>query len=464
MKRKYAIVDIETTGGLSKRDKITEIGIVISDGEVILDQYSSLVNPQRSIPGNITNITGITNDMVSDAPKFFEIAKDVIEILEGCIFVAHNVRFDYSFIQEEFRQLGFTFTKRQLCTVVMTRQAFPGIKSYSLGNLIKYFNIDVLDRHRALDDALATTDVFHRILEKSETKDATTMMIKMSLKNTKLPPKISIEQLDNLPETCGVYYFLNDDKDIVYVGKSKNIQKRVISHFGKPTKKSEKMMYRVSDISFEETGSELVALLKEAVEIKDLQPEINRAQKKIRFPFSIYKEADKDGYIKLKAGNVTTDKLKDYEFFGSYEKLASAKSKIKMLSSNYGLCQKINQVEKGTGPCFNYSIEKCTGVCVGSEFPQTYNARVLEALLELRNDFDDSFFVIDRGRTSEERSVILVEEGEYKGFGYIDQSDQYRGSEELKEAIDYIEIHPKESETIIKQYIWKHPEVEVINI
>ena len=149
-KKIYAIVDLETTGGLAKRDKITEIGIVLFDGKEVLETYQTLVNPGRSIPPEITRITNITNDMVADAPYFYEVAKRVVELTEGAIFVAHNVRFDYSFLKEEFASLGYTFTKRQLCTVRLSRKAFPGLKSYSLGNLIKHFKIEVSARHRAL--------------------------------------------------------------------------------------------------------------------------------------------------------------------------------------------------------------------------------------------------------------------------------------------------------------------------
>ncbi|MFZ1750838.1 MAG: 3'-5' exonuclease, partial [Saprospiraceae bacterium] len=157
MKQKiYAVVDIETTGGMAKRDRITEIAIVLYDGREIIDRYETLIQPDRSIPYEITRITGIDDAMVADAPRFYEVAKKVVEMTDNTIFVAHNVRFDYSFIKEEFATLGYTFTRRQLCTVVLSRKAFPGLKSYSLGNLIKHFDIKVQNRHRAMDDVLAT--------------------------------------------------------------------------------------------------------------------------------------------------------------------------------------------------------------------------------------------------------------------------------------------------------------------
>jgi len=175
--KKYAIIDIETTGGMAKRDKITEIGIVIHDGEKIVDTYESLINPGRHIPPNITRITGITDDMVADAPRFYEVAKTIVEMTEGAIFVAHNVRFDYSFIKEAFNDLGYTFSKRQLDTVRLARKTFPGLKSYSLGNLIKHFGIKVNARHRALEDAIATTELLELIFAKEDSADNIKMYI-----------------------------------------------------------------------------------------------------------------------------------------------------------------------------------------------------------------------------------------------------------------------------------------------
>ena len=253
----YAIVDIETTGGMAKRDKITEIGIVIHDGNRIIDSFTSLINPERSIPPEITRITVITNSMVEGAPKFYEVAKEIVLRTEGAIFVAHNVRFDYSFIQEEFDKLGFTYSRKQLCTVKLSRKTFPGLRSYSLGNLISHFGIDVQARHRALDDALATAKIFDMILEQSEEEEIT-QFINRGIKETKLPEGITTDKLHELPEGAGVYYFYNAYGKAVYVGKSNNIRTRVMQHFAQVNAKSEKMIRLVSEIGYEITGSELI--------------------------------------------------------------------------------------------------------------------------------------------------------------------------------------------------------------
>src|SRR6188474_2326602 len=160
MERKYAIVDIETTGGLVKRDKITEIAIVLHDGQNVIDQYQTLINPERSIPPYISTLTGITDDMVADAPLFCEVAKEIVLRTEGAVFVAHNARFDYGFLREEFSRLGYAFTRKQLCTVRLSRKLLPSLRSHSLDSLIRHYQLQVDNRHRALDDALATAEIF----------------------------------------------------------------------------------------------------------------------------------------------------------------------------------------------------------------------------------------------------------------------------------------------------------------
>ena len=241
MKKKYAIIDIETTGGRADREKITEIAIILHDGEKILDKWETLINPERAIPYNITQITGITDRMVADAPKFFQVAKKIVEMTEGAIFVAHNVRFDYGFIREEFRRLGFTYMRKQLCTVRLSRKAFPGIKSYALGNLIKHFGIKVNARHRAMADTAATVEILEMIFQKEKSEDDVLDMINLGVKESKLPANITMEKLHELPEETGVYYFLNKKGKVIYVGKSINIKKRIIEHFTSKTDKAYKL-------------------------------------------------------------------------------------------------------------------------------------------------------------------------------------------------------------------------------
>ncbi len=166
----YAVVDIETSGGRAQVDKITEIAIYIHDGEKIVDEFSTLINPEVYIPPFITRLTGINNEMVASAPKFYEVAKKIVLMTEGHLFVAHNAPFDYRFIQEEFKRLGYNYQRQTLCTVRMSRKIIPGMGSYSLGNLCQNLGITINNRHRAAGDALATTKLLELLLVKTENK------------------------------------------------------------------------------------------------------------------------------------------------------------------------------------------------------------------------------------------------------------------------------------------------------
>jgi len=459
--KKYAIIDIETTGGMAKRDKITEIGVVIHDGSQIIETYETLVNPGRSIPPNITRITGITDDMVADAPRFYEIAKRIVELTEGAIFVAHNVRFDYSFIKEAFKDLGYTFSKRQLDTVRLARKTFPGLKSYSLGNLIKHFGIKVGARHRALADAIATTELLEKIFATEESGDNIKMYINHGLRESQLPKSITMERLHELPEECGVYYLSNEYGKVVYIGKSINIKKRVIQHFVKTTKKAANLQKHVHSIDYELTGSELISLLHESTEIKIHQPEINKIQRNKHFPYFVHQWKDDLGYLRFRIEKTSKLRRKGKNILSDYSSLQSAKSHIKGISKDLGLCLKLNDLESGDGPCFDYKINNCSGACILEESAEDYNPRVEIAAAGMSRLFENDFIVVDQGRSKDERSVILVEEGYYRGFGYANIDDLNLGIEEIKETIKYVPENP-ETNNIVRNYLLDHPELQIL--
>ncbi len=450
--KNYAIVDIETTGGMTHRDRITEIGIVIFDGENILDTYETLINPERSIPQQITQITGITTEMVAEAPKFYEVAKKIVEMTEGHIFVAHNVRFDYGFLKEEFKSLGFTFTRQQLCTVRLSREKLPGLKSYSLGNIIRHYDIKVNARHRALDDALATAELMKIIFTKTDPTETIKMMINKGIKESKLPKGVSMDFLQSLPETAGVYYFRNDYNVIVYIGKAINIQKRVMQHFSKVTKKAEKLARMVSNIDYIATGSELVALLHESAEIKAHKPEVNKAQKNSSYPYFIHQYYDQQGYACCEILKDTVKNAKGKDIIAYYKSIPSAKSHLNSALHHYDLCQTKVGLNTKEGSCFYVTIGKCHGACTGHESADEYNERSLESLGYLKKVFDENLVIIEEGRTEDEVAVILVENGHYLGYGYMDKSDSKLGIEEIKEAIDYKKSNP-ETNGIVRNYL-----------
>jgi DNA polymerase-3 subunit epsilon len=263
----YVIVDVETTGGSPKQSKITEIAMYKYDGSQIIDELASLINPEQPIPEFIVRLTGITNPMVAEAPKFYELAKDILSFCDGCVFVAHNVGFDYGMLRHEFRSLGYDFRFPHLCTVRASRFVIPGYDSYSLGKLSASLGIKIDGRHRAGGDALATTKIFDLIFHKDPNNLAS--FIQHEINPKKVNPKLSIDAIDELPTKAGIYRFYDEFNHLIYIGKSKSIKKRVEQHLrNNTTHKGEIMMQEIARIEHEVTGSELIAMLLESELIK----------------------------------------------------------------------------------------------------------------------------------------------------------------------------------------------------
>ena len=462
MSKLYAIIDIETTGGRADRDRVTEVAIAIHDGKMVIDTFETLINPETVIPFGITQLTGITQGMVENAPKFYEVAKKIVEMTEKTVFVAHNVRFDYSFLREEFKRLGYTYSRQQLCTVRLTRKIFPGLASYSLDNLIRHFNIPIRNRHRAMGDVEATTVLFEKILTKEESDTKMEDLINLGVKESRLPKDITLEQLHVLPEVAGVYYFYDAQGNVVYVGKSINIKKRVMEHFAKTTNKATKLQKYVADISYEITGSELVALLYESYEIKRLRPPINRAQRLRDFPYIIHQLTNEAGYTCLDIAKPTAKIRKTLNVVAEYPKIASAKGYLTQALNQFELCGYLCNVEAGNQPCFNYHVKKCYGACIGKESIVDYNERVAEAVEYLLTIFEEDFFVIDSGRTETEKSVILVEQGHYAGYGYIEM-EEIRGETSLRDAVKPVQGNA-ETAKIIRRFLAGKNKAKVIPI
>ena len=463
MKKRFAIIDIETTGGLPKRDKITEIAIVIHDGKKVLDQFDTLINPERSIPPEITRITGITNEMVEKAPKFYERAKKVVEMTEGKVFVAHNVRFDYGFIKEEYKRLGYTFTRRQLCTARLSRKVFPFLESHSLGNLIRHFNIKVQHRHRALDDALAASVVFQKAMEKNETKKATNKMITRGVRDTQLPASITYDQLLELPEQCGVYYFYNSYNKLIYIGKAINIQKRVFQHFRRVGKKAENLFKMVERVDYKKTGSELAALLVESSEIKANNPDINRAQRSRIFKYFIYAEYDQRGYAILNYAKLTKKNIENKYVIGRFKNMQSVRHFLNRLIEQFELCAKLCSIDVREGACFFHRLEKCYGACIGQETAEEYNTRV-DLAIQLSGDrFDRDFMIVDRGRTYDERTLFLIRDGHFVGLAYVDKSEPIDKTSDLEDRLNFFETHP-DYNRIVYNYLVENPSLETVEL
>ncbi len=399
----YAIVDIETTGGTPITSKITEIAIIISDGSTIKDCYESLINPEIPIPYNITRLTGIDNSMVAEAPRFFEIAKDILSYLEGRIFVAHNVNFDYGHIKREFKELGYNFEANKLCTVRMSRKVFPGLPSYSLGKLCKSLGVTLTSHHRAMADTAATTEIFHLIKEQDKQAE---IIQDFSM-------KIGI---DKLPGKPGVYYFKNQEGRIIYIGKSINIKKRVKSHLNNyQTKKGLAIIENIDSVDYELTGNETLALLYENLAIKTHLPKHNRRQTKTKFPFGIVVNREGD-YHSLETVNVTKERKTVIDFSSRREAMEFIKKTI----DNYELCQKINGLENQNrvGSCFKYQLHDCHGACIGEESADDYNLRI-EKFEQKYGSPNESGIFVAKGRKASEKGFVLLENGTLTGFGFV---------------------------------------------
>ncbi|MEN8886431.1 MAG: exonuclease domain-containing protein, partial [Winogradskyella sp.] len=281
----YTIIDVETTG---KTNRMTEISVFKFDGKTVVDEFTSLINPNSFIPAHITALTGIDNETVANAPYFEDVAQDVLNITEDTVFVAHNVNFDFNVISGEFKRLGIDFNRKKLCTVRLSRKLLPGHRSYSLGKLCKDLDINLVDRHRARGDAEATTILFELLLQQPNASDVFKDFLNKNSREATLPPNLPKATFEALPSSAGIYYFKNKKGKVIYVGKAKDIKKRVLSHFYSKTKKAQDMVRETGDIDFEISGSELVALLMEDAAIKHHFPIYNKAAKRTIQSFSIF--------------------------------------------------------------------------------------------------------------------------------------------------------------------------------
>lgn len=436
----YAVIDIETTGGSALHEKITEIAIYLFDGEKITGEYATLINPEKPIPPFITRLTGISDETVKDAPRFYEVAREIVELTEGCIFVGHNVLFDYGFVKQEFRRLGYNYRRPVLCTVKLSRKLMPGFRSYSLGNLCNNLGIIIEDRHRAAGDAKATVEVLKKLLS-----------IDPSLHGVPLDglnPSLDKDIFSSLPSTAGVYYFHDENGNILYIGKSRDLRSRILSHISNTNgSRALELRARIAAISYEETGSELIALLLESDEIKKNTPPFNRAQRRSLYKYGIYSFVSQAGYINLQVAKLTSSGEPHY-VFTSFEE---ASAFMTNLCRRYLLCQKLCGLYHNNGACFYHSVGQCRGACIGEEVPDEYNSRVETALKSMKLP-GENMLIIDRGRDEEEKSAVLVENGHYIGFGWFNPEYTDNDLTAIRECIHHYSDN-RDTQQIIRSHL-----------
>ncbi|HSP39995.1 MAG TPA: exonuclease domain-containing protein [Gillisia sp.] len=450
----YAILDIETTGGKYNEEGITEIAIYRFDGHKVVDQFISLINPEQPIQPFVVGLTGINNEMLRNAPKFFEVAKRIVEITEDCILVAHNAQFDNRILRLEFRRLGFDYDRRTLCTVELAKILIPGQVSYSLGKLVRALGIPLSDRHRASGDALATVKLFKMLLVKDVEKN----ILKESVKTEpilNLDTRI-VRILEELPSITGVYYLHDEKGDIIFIGKSKNIRKRVNQHFTSDHNRLKEIRKEIASVSYEATGNELVAMLKENEEIKHNKPKFNRSNNKNIFKYALYQHTDEEGYINLKIARADARKKNIMTFTN----LQQANGVLQQILETYRLCNKLTGLHKGNGSCFSYTIKSCNGACIGAETVEEYNLRVRE-MVETYSYEDQNMLVIDRGRDIDEKSALLVEDGEFKGIGYFNLNYQLNNLDIVRSIITPMK-NDGDVRHIIQNYLRRNKKLKII--
>lgn len=452
----YAIVDIETTGGKYNEEGITEIAIYKYDGHQIIDQFISLVNPERDIQPFVVNLTGINNNMLRNAPKFYEVAKRIVEITEDCILVAHNAQFDYRILVTEFKRLGFEFLRQTLCTVELSKTLIPNQPSYSLGKLVRSLGIPVTDRHRASGDAIATVKLFRMLIDKDSDKKIIQESIRMSPKLQLEPRHIDI--IEQLPSRTGVYYIHNSNGEIIYIGKSKNIKKRINQHFTNTSHKSKKIQLQANTVTYEETGSELIALLKESEEIKRIKPIYNRALRRTIFTHALYSYLDDANYINFKIDKVDGRK-KPITTFSNRE---SGKSFITKAIEDYHLCQKLSGLYNTKSSCFKYEVKECKGACIGNEHFEDYNKRA-EAFIHKNSYKNKNMVIIDKGRDIDERGAIYIENGIFRGIGFFNLNYQINNIDVLESFITPMENN-RDTQHIIQSYIRRNKRLKIIHL
>ena len=451
----YAILDIEATGGKVGEESVIEIAIYKYDGEEIVDQFISLVNPQIKIDPFVQKLTNITDKMVKTAPKFHEIAKRIVEITEDCILVGHNVTFDYRMLNQEFNRLGYIYEKEWIDTFEYAEKLIPGMPSYSLGKLCVSLGIVVTDRHRASGDARATLSLFKMLLDKDNEKIITKKT------GIKFPKKVNNKYenlVKDLPNKPGLFYFYNSKNNIIFLGKSINIAQAVNQIFTSKSLKNNRIKRYTRRIEFELTGSNLLASIKEINEIIKIKPYLNiDVSNKSLYPYGIYFRENRTTQSRLEIG-----KGRRKEPFLSFKTKEEAEVKLEKIINKYQLCQNANYGQLNKGECFGHTINTCKGICVGEESREEYNNRLLQ-IVEKTNYPAENFLIVSNGREGIEKSFIFIKNYKFVGYGYFEFHHQINTIERIEKIITEADELP-EIKSLIRNYLFKAKENQVIII
>jgi len=377
--------DVETTGGSAKFHRITEIACIRYEAGVEVGRFVSLVNPESPIPFNIQMITGITPALLDGAPTFAEIAPQVEAILEDAIFCAHNVRFDFSFVGAELMRAGFEFSRPKLCTVQLSRALYPAVKGHSLSKLIERFRFSCDARHRALGDAEVLVQ-FAKHLDSTFSPDTLTTVLKNHSTNCTLPPNTKSDLLTNIPHEPGVYFFYGKDDELLYIGKSINIYKRLLSHFSAANhnSKAAEIWNETYRIDTKTTASNLGASLLELHLIKNLQPIYNKRSRKTRKLWGVFRKNTTSEYQTLTLKPFVDLAEEEKSVYGIFKTKQQAQTALQTLVKEKGLCPILLGIESGNGACFSHQLGICKGACVGKIDATIYTILLEQAFVGRR--------------------------------------------------------------------------------
>ncbi|TXN35463.1 exonuclease [Flagellimonas hymeniacidonis] len=448
----YAILDIESTGGKYNEEGIMEIAIHKFDGHRVVDKFISLVNPEREIQPFVAKLTGINNHMLRAAPKFHEVAKRIVEITNGAVIVAHNAQFDYRILRTEFRRLGYDYQRKTLCTVDLSKKLLPDAESHSLGKLVRSLGFPISDRHRANGDAIATLKLFKLLLNKDSEKIIVQEVIREESQGELSPTQLDI--VSDLPSETGVYYMYDKDGDIIFLGKTKDIKKRINQHFTNVGQLARKLQKETKRVSYERTGSELIAILKEYQELHKTKPKHNSITKKKLFSHVINFSKNGTPHITLEIVKSKLQKEKKIGFNG----VPSAKSFLKKISEEYSIC--------ASSLCLDTICEHakngCADGCTAIEKTIEYNQKINDAFQKY-SVVGKNVALLDRGRELGEQSLILIKNGVLKGFCYVELNHQINNIHILESIIT--PMSSDENTTfIVESYLRKNNKLKILEL
>jgi len=449
----YAVLDVESTGGSPKRERIIEIAIIKTDGKKILDSYQSLVNPEKIIPPFVCKLTGISNEMVETAPTFEEIASQIKDFTENCILVAHNAFFDYGFLKSEFKYVGEYYQRQRLCTVKFAQRIVPDLPGYSLTKLTDHFGIVNESVHRAYGDTLATTHLFHKLLQLSD-GELLDQLLRRNYVNHLDDVKIPEEQIETLPDETGLLNFHNNKKELIYTTRASDVYQRMtdmLFYYKKETHKGN-MLRNATSISYNHTGSELLAQLLEIETINKNKPSFNRKSYSLNYVTKLEVVRNKFGYDELKIVRKQKVEKSGYYFANRYE----AESVLGKLIRKNKLCPAYaGQAQNKNNSCDFFKNKLCNGACQHKEEPAEYNKRV-KAALRWFNYKHKSFILLDEGPKHKQKVLFLIENNRCLGYTIVDVEENFNidNIDEVKERLTPFCNHPIINQTI-RKYIFK---------